>query len=242
MAREPGRDAAADVADDGRDLGRAELDDHLPDPGRAARRVHEPGATRRPHRRLRLRRPRSQAPKLADPSSSICGGTCVRRGSCEPATYSGHTRPRSRREHHRGRRRAGDPRLPRQPDRGGRGRADVGRPGPGGRSERREHRRARGRRAARRRRPLRRQGCAARGRPRQRRDPRRGHRSRRRRSAHARRRNSSQLDGTDNKSRLGANAILGVSLGRREGSRRRSAACRCTATSAARTRTCCPSR
>ena len=39
MARQPGRDAAADAADDGRDLGRAELDDHLPDPGRAARRV-----------------------------------------------------------------------------------------------------------------------------------------------------------------------------------------------------------
>ena len=42
------------------------------------------------------------------------------------------------------------------------------------------------------------------------------------------------LDGTDNKSRLGANAILGVSMA--------VAACSCSATLAARTPTCCPCR
>ena len=50
------------------------------------------------------------------------------------------------------------------------------------------------------------------------------------------------MDGTRNKSKLGANAMLGVSHGRRA---RRSACARpaaCSATSAASTRTCCPCR
>ena len=52
MSTQPGRDAAPDAADDGRDLGRAELHDHLPDPGRAHGRV--PQAR---HRRRRRRPP-----------------------------------------------------------------------------------------------------------------------------------------------------------------------------------------
>ena len=47
-----------------------------------------------------------------------------------------------------------------------------------------------------------------------------------------------ELDGTPNKSRLGANAILGVSLAART-RRRPRRACRCGATSAATTRACC---
>ena len=86
-----------------------------------------------------------------------------------------------------------------------------GAPGAGDRAVRRAHRPVRGRRAARRRRPLRRQG----------RDHRRGLRQRRdratpssasTRSTSARSTQLLDLDGTDNKARLGANAILGVSL------------------------------
>ena len=51
-----------------------------------------------------------------------------------------------------------------------------------------------------------------------------------------------ELDGTDNKSRLGANAILGVSLAAARAAAARGAASRCGATSAARRRTCCPCR
>jgi enolase len=47
-----------------------------------------------------------------------------------------------------------------------------------------------------------------------------------------------ELDGTPNKSRLGANAILGVSLAART-RRRPRRVCRCGATSAARRRGCC---
>ena len=115
-------------------------------------------------------------------------------------------------ERDRPRARPRDPGFARQPDRRGRGRAGQRGPRPGRRAERRVHRRARGRRAARRRRPLRRQG--------------RGHRGRR--SSTARSPTSCggstrstqrlvdtaliELDGTDNKARLGANAILGTSL------------------------------
>ncbi len=49
------------------------------------------------------------------------------------------------------------------------------------------------------------------------------------------------LDGTPNKSRLGANAILGVSAGRRQGGRSRPPAFRFTATSAAPQRGFCRS-
>ena len=48
-----------------------------------------------------------------------------------------------------------------------------------------------------------------------------------------------ELDGTPNKERLGANAILGVSPGRRQGRRGQRPACRSTAMSAAPTRACC---
>ena len=51
-----------------------------------------------------------------------------------------------------------------------------------------------------------------------------------------------ELDGTPNKSRLGANAILGVSRSRLRRLRRRDAGCRSTAGSAATTRTSCPCR
>ena len=49
------------------------------------------------------------------------------------------------------------------------------------------------------------------------------------------------LDGTDNKARLGANAILGTSLAVAKAAAADSS-CRCTATSAARTPTSCRSR
>ena len=47
------------------------------------------------------------------------------------------------------------------------------------------------------------------------------------------------LDRTPDKSRLGANAIVARQHGRREGRRRVGRACRCSATSADPTRTCC---
>ena len=47
-----------------------------------------------------------------------------------------------------------------------------------------------------------------------------------------------ELDGTPNKGRLGANAILGVSLAGAKAAAAETA-CRCGATSAARPRTCC---
>ena len=47
------------------------------------------------------------------------------------------------------------------------------------------------------------------------------------------------LDRTPDKSRLGANAIVARQHGRREGRRRVRRACRCSATWAAPTRTCC---
>jgi hypothetical protein len=50
-----------------------------------------------------------------------------------------------------------------------------------------------------------------------------------------------ELDGTPNKAKLGANAILGVSHGGRQG-RRRAVGCRCTATSAAPAPRRCPCR
>ena len=82
----------------------------------------------------------------------------------------------------------------------------------GRRAVRRVDRRARGGRAARRRRPLRRQGRADGRRLRQRRDRRRARGPRRARPARRSTRVLLDLDGTDNKARLGANAILGVSL------------------------------
>ena len=107
--------------------------------------------------------------------------------------------------------------------------------GPCGRALRRLDRRARGGRAARRRQDA---------------LPRQGRRSRRSTPSTARSsmrlpawtpRTSARidaalikLDGTPNKSRLGANAILGVSLAVRQGGGRSRAACRSTATSAAR--------
>ncbi len=47
------------------------------------------------------------------------------------------------------------------------------------------------------------------------------------------------LDGTDNKGSIGANAILGVSLAVAKAAADERPACRCSATSVAPTRTCC---
>ena len=105
-----------------------------------------------------------------------------------------------------------DPRLAREPDGRGRRAARVGRRRARRGSVRRLDRRPRGRRAARRRRRVRRQGAS-----------RRRWRTRTARSATpssgstrpSRRRSTGaliELDGTPNKGRLGANAILGVSL------------------------------
>ena len=119
-------------------------------------------------------------------------------------------------------------------DSGVRGRAIV----PSGRLDRV----ARGARAPGRRRRLARQGRHARRRERQRGDrsgPRRALRDPTRpRST----RRSSQLDGTANKGRLGANAILGVSLAVARARRPRTWACRSTATWGAPTRTSSPCR
>ena len=88
----------------------------------------------------------------------------------------------------------------------------IGRPGPGRGPERRQHRRARGGRAPRRRAALRRQGRAGRRRARERRDPRRGRSGSTRPTSACSTPTLCALDGTDAKGRLGANAILGVSL------------------------------
>ena len=108
----------------------------------------------------------------------------------------------------------GDSRLPRQSDAWrSRSRSSVGRVGVAAVPSGRLDRRARGGRAARRRHvPLRRQRRPDRGRERQRgRSPRRSSGSMR--STRSRvDRTMRELDGTENKGRLGANAILGVSL------------------------------
>ena len=91
------------------------------------------------------------------------------------------------RERHRLHPRAPDPRLARQPDRRGRGRARVRRPRPRRGAVRGLDRRVRGGRAARRRRGLGRQGRLAGGRQRQRRDRRGADRRPRRRAGRARR-------------------------------------------------------
>ena len=106
-----------------------------------------------------------------------------------------------------------DPRLARQPDRRGRRRARVGRARPRGRSLRRVDRRARGGRAARRRR-RRTAARASRRRSRTSNGEIAGARARprRRRPGGRSTRALIELDGTPNKGRLGANAILGVSL------------------------------
>ena len=114
---------------------------------------HTSGRDRGPHRVDSRRRQQPQhrrLPRLTTPPNA----RSVARSHAMVTVYSRHTVNRSnsgRREHHRGRRRPGDPRLPRQPDRRGRGRADLGRPGPGRGPERRQHRRPRGGRAPRRR-------------------------------------------------------------------------------------------
>ena len=108
--------------------------------------------------------------------------------------------------------RAADPRQPRQPDGRGRGGAEVGRRRPRGGAVRRLDRRVRGGRAARRRRRLERQGRV------RRRSPTSTARSPRPCAGStpptrpALDRAMIELDGTPNKGRLGANAILGVSL------------------------------
>ena len=111
----------------------------------------------------------------------------------------------------RSRRRPRDPRLTRQPHRGGRGRPRRRDDRPRRRPLGRVHRRVRGGRAARRRRPLRRQGRREGRRRRARRDRPGAGRLRGLRAA-ARRPALLDLDGTPNKAKLGANAILGVSL------------------------------
>ena len=110
------------------------------------------------------------------------------------------------------------------------------------RAERREHGRPRGGRAARRRRrPLRRQG-----RPEGRRATSNGEIAERLFGCDALDQRALDaaliaLDGTPNKGRLGANAILGVSLAVATAAADARAACRSTATSAARPRGPCPS-
>ena len=108
--------------------------------------------------------------------------------------------------------RAPDPRLPRQPDRRGRGPASLRRARARRGPLRRLHGRVRGHRAARRRLRVRRQGRhARRSATSTARSPRRSPGSTRP-TRRASTRKLIELDGTPNKSRLGANAILGVSL------------------------------
>ena len=122
----------------------------------------------------------------------------VRRWACQRTHVRPHcpgltdycftTCNRSSLEHHRRRGGAGDPGFPRQPDRGGRGRADLGRPRARGRAERGQHGRPRGGRAPRRRGALRRKRGAGRSCARERRDPGRDRRNGRGRPADPRRR------------------------------------------------------
>ena len=110
--------------------------------------------------------------------------------------------------------------------------------GPGRGAERRQHRRARGRRAARRRRrATAARACATPSTTSTARSPTPSSGSTPPTSACSTP-SSCALDGTDNKGRLGANAILGVSLAVAKAAADE-CGCRCTATSAARTRTCC---
>ena len=107
---------------------------------------------------------------------------------------------------------AGDPRQPGQPDR--RGRRDPRRrlARPRGRALGGEHRRSRGRRAARRRQDeVPRQGRHQ-GRRQRQRGARQGGRRPRRHRPDRPRHGDDRADGTPNKGKLGANAILGVSL------------------------------
>ena len=115
-------------------------------------------------------------------------------------------------DNNRQRSRPGNPRQPGKSHRGGRSRSRQRRHGPGRRAFGRFHRNPRGRGAARRRqKPLRRQGC-----PKGRRCRQRRHRPGTSRAWALDQigvdRILRELDGSDNKSRLGANAILGVSL------------------------------
>ena len=105
-----------------------------------------------------------------------------------------------------------DPRLARQSDGRGRRRARVRRVRPRRGALRRLDRRARGGRAARRRCRVGRQGRDEGGRERERRDRRRSSPASTALDQQALDRKLIDLDGTPNKGRLGANAILGVSL------------------------------
>ena len=105
---------------------------------------------------------------------------------------------------------------------------------------RRVHRRLRGGRAARRRQAVRRQGRAARpSTARPRRDRPRADRGFEADDQRLVDQTMLDLDGTPNKAKLGANAILGVSLAVARAAADSRRTCRCSATSAAPTRTCC---
>ena len=112
----------------------------------------------------------------------------------------------------RERHRPPDRRQPGQPHRGGRGHAGLGRLRPRRRALGRVDGRVRGRGAARRRRRLERQGRQQGRGQRERRDRRRGRRASTPTTRKPWTARCWTLDGTDNKGRLGANAILGVSL------------------------------
>ena len=189
------------------------------------------GPRRRVPRPLRRRRGAGRATRLDLPTttwrrSTRCGTRSSARSWRTPVHWSTSCNVRTAgtwaeldtseaaHEQHRARRRAARSSTPAatRPSRsrscstsGARGRA-------GGAVAARRTGAVRGGRAARRRRPLRRQGRARRRRQRQRRDPRRGRRASTRSTSAASTRRCIDLDGTDNKGRLGANAILGVSL------------------------------
>ena len=182
----------------------------------------------------RARRTAGTDPRRSPPRSGLNGFRLTGHIS-----HSGHQRwAGEKHEHDRRGRGPGDPRLPGQPDRRGRGRAALRRARAGVGAERRQHRRPRGRRAARRRRALRRQGRAHRGRAREHRDRRRRRRARRLRPAPARRRARAPSTAPTT-SAASAPTRSSACRSPRPRPRPTRPSSRCTATSAARTRTCC---
>ena len=165
---------------------------------------------------LELRRASARFVARVERAEQLAADSGERFAELELGEQDGISTGRRRSNEQRDRRRAGaaDPRFARQPDRRGRRRLGDG--------SRRPRRRALGRFDRGASRPS---SCATAtpsaicgkgvtqgGRQRQRRDRRGGRRPRRDRPARDRRDCSIELDGTDNKARLGANAVLGVSL------------------------------
>ena len=78
MSSEPGRDAAAHAADDGRDRDRAELDDHLPDPGRDHQHLPRSRRAVRPDGLLDTSQVRGSVAAVVRRARGDAAGACAR--------------------------------------------------------------------------------------------------------------------------------------------------------------------